>query len=90
VSRRTVRVILRRYEAELAGPQLEVVLERAGVERHMRHPHAHRGRRGVLLIHPDDVGDVVASAESLGLRVEVVDRDGDPVLFGGLLLGGAA
>jgi hypothetical protein len=54
----------------------------------MRHPYAHRGRRGAQLIHPDDVGDVVSAAESLGMRVSVVDRDGRPVAVGGLLGGG--
>ena len=80
-----IRVILRRREAELSGPQLEAVLARAGVERSMRHPYAHRGRRGARLIHPKDVGEVVSAAESLGCRVRVVDRDGEPVAFGGLL-----
>ena len=72
-------------EAEISGPMLEAVLERAGVERHMRHPHSHRGRRGARLIHPDDVGEVVSAAESLGMRVQVLDGDGRPVAVGGLL-----
>jgi hypothetical protein len=85
-----VRVVLRRHEAELSGPSLEAVLERAGVERSMRHPYAHRGRRGARLIHLDDVGEVVAAAESLGMRVDVIDREGAPVAFGGLFDPGAA
>lgn len=80
-----MRVILRRHEAELVGPQLDAVLERAGVERSMRHPYSHRGRRGARLIHPADLADVVSAAESLGLRVHVVDRDGEPIPIGGLL-----
>jgi hypothetical protein len=83
--RASVWVRLRRREAELSGPMLEAVLERAGVERVMRHSHAHRGRRGVLLIHPDDVADTVAAAESLGLRVQVFDRAGNRAAVGGLL-----
>jgi hypothetical protein len=62
---------------------LEAVLGRAGVERVMRYPY--RGRRGVLLIHPDDVAVISSAAETLGLRVEVLDRDGRPVAVGGLL-----
>jgi hypothetical protein len=78
-------VVLRRREAEVSGRRLEAVLSRAGVERSMRHHYAQRARRGVLLIHPDDVGAVIAAAESLRLRVDVVDRAGKPLRFGGLL-----
>jgi hypothetical protein len=84
VTRRTVRVELDRRSAVVNGPRLEIALRRAGARWHWHETRQHRAVR----VHPDDLDDVIAAAESDQQHVVVVDRDGNPVPYGGLLGGG--
>jgi hypothetical protein len=81
--RRAVLIELGRREATCTGPRIREAVAAAGA-RSMPHPYR-KHRSGVLLVHIDDVDDVIAAAESDGQLVEVVDRDGNPVAAGGLL-----
>jgi len=81
---RTVRVVLNRYSAEVSGPRLRPALDRSACRWHW-HPHHHKA----VVVHRDDLDDLLVVLELDSQRVELLDRAGRPVLYGGLF-GGAA
>lgn len=85
MTRRTVRVELGGNTATISGPRLRPALQLAGC-RWMWHPTRHHTAVQVPLA---DLDDLLAALEHDGQLVEVVDRAGRPVPFGGLL-GGVA
>jgi hypothetical protein len=84
VGRRAVRVQLDRRSAVVSGPRVDVALRVTAARWHWHETSKHRSVR----VHLDDVDDVIAALEHDDQRVEIVNRDGYPVAFGGLL-GGA-
>jgi hypothetical protein len=81
-----VRVELGRRSATVSGgSDVEHALRITGA-RWMRHP---TRRRGWIQVHADDVADVVAALEADRRAVQVVGRDGKPVVLGGMFGGGA-
>jgi len=84
VTRRTVRVELDRFSAEVTGPKLMPLLDRAGCRWHWD-PYTHKAIR----VHLDDLDDFLVVVELAGLHIDLLDQDGRPVAYGGLL-GGVA
>lgn len=84
MTRRVVRVELGGNSATVSGPRLRPALELTGA-RWMWAPHTHHA----VQVPVADLDDLLVALELDDLLVEVVDRDGRPVPFGGLL-GGVA
>jgi hypothetical protein len=82
VTRRVVRVELGGNTATLSGPRLQPALERSRA-RWMWHPSHHRA----VLVPRADLDDLLAALEEDRQLVELVDRNGKPVAYGGLLGG---
>lgn len=79
MTRRTVTVQLDRRSATVSGPRIHVALDRSGARWHW-HPNHHRA----VSVHLAELDDVLAALEMDGQHVEVVDRNGDVLPFGGL------
>lgn len=83
MTRRTVRVEVGGNTATLTGPRLRPALERSG-SRWMWHPFRHH-REGAMQVPLADLDDLLAALEIDGQHIEMLDRYGDPMPYGGLL-----